>query len=401
MTDDVANNNTKPEEGPDTTKDVRGTIHPFDPSHYDPEDDDGVESTSWAEVCRSCFCHSPAAWGKIFIQLFFVCFFLYFFILGLGFLGDGAQVMTGCFSGALFGDDMNPISGLMVGLLVTVCLQSSSTSTSIIVSLVGAGAITVDASIYMIMGANIGTTVTNTLVAMGQMGDEDQLERAFAGATIHDMFNYLTVAVLMPLEVVSGFLVALTSAMVKGVVTTDGDTRDSFVKKYIAPLGKMVLLPNKKLIEAVAEGATCAEYYPTVCEDPSNPTYDTCSVIGLIGCSKEEGMSCPSMFQAGALRHDDEIGGLVGFLVGIVMLFTCLGGMVYVLQGMLLGASTRVIYKATDINGYLAICIGALLTVAVQSSSITTSTLTPLVGLGLIRLEQMFPLTLGCNIGTT
>ena len=37
----------------------------------------------------------------------------------------------------------------------------------------------------------------------------------------------------------------------------------------------------------------------------------------------------------------------------------------------------------------------------VQSSSITTSVLTPLVGLGVIQLEQMFPLTLGANIGTT
>jgi sodium-dependent phosphate cotransporter len=68
---------------------------------------------------------------------------------------------------------------------------------------------------------------------------------------------------------------------------------------------------------------------------------------------------------------------------------------------MLLGMSTRVVYKATDINGYLAIAIGAGLTMIVQSSSITTSALTPLVGMGALRLEQMFPLTLGANIGTT
>jgi sodium-dependent phosphate cotransporter len=63
--------------------------------------------------------------------------------------------------------------------------------------------------------------------------------------------------------------------------------------------------------------------------------------------------------------------------------------------------STRIIYKATNVNGVVAIAIGAGITVLVQSSSITTSVLTPLVGVGCIQLEQMFPLTLGANIGTT
>jgi len=57
--------------------------------------------------------------------------------------------------------------------------------------------------------------------------------------------------------------------------------------------------------------------------------------------------------------------------------------------------------NATNINGYIAIVIGAGITMIVQSSSITTSTLTPLVGMGALRLEQMLPLTLGANIGTT
>jgi sodium-dependent phosphate cotransporter len=92
--------------------------------------------------------------------------------------------------------------------------------------------------------------------------------------------------------------------------------------------------------------------------------------------------------------------GLMCFVLGIIVLFICLAGLVTVLQTMLMGGSTRVIYEATDINGYLAMLIGARITMAVQSSSITTSTLTPLVGLGLVRLEQMLPMTLGANIGT-
>ena len=115
-------------------------------------------------------------------------------------LGNAAKVMTSCQAGSLFGDDTNPIGGLMVGILVTVLLQSSSTTTSIVVTLVGSGSVTVDQGIYMIMGSNIGTSVTSTIVAMGQLGNGDELERAFAGATVHDLFNFLTVGVLLPVE---------------------------------------------------------------------------------------------------------------------------------------------------------------------------------------------------------
>ena len=94
----------------------------------------------------------------IFIGVCLVLFFLYFFLFGLDLLGSGSKVMGGCSAGALFGDDVNPIAGLMIGILATVFLQSSSTTTSIVVSLVGAGTVSVNQGIYMIMGANIGTS---------------------------------------------------------------------------------------------------------------------------------------------------------------------------------------------------------------------------------------------------
>jgi sodium-dependent phosphate cotransporter len=148
-------------------------------------------------------------------ELVGVLFFLYFFLFGLELLGSGAKVLTGCAAGAMFGDDTNPIAGLTIGILTTVLLQSSSTATSIIVSLVGSGAIAVEPAIYMVMGANIGTSVTNTIVAMGQMGDGDLLERAFAGATVHDMFNFMTVAILLPVEAATHYLAALAYTITK------------------------------------------------------------------------------------------------------------------------------------------------------------------------------------------
>jgi sodium-dependent phosphate cotransporter len=160
--------------------------------------------------------------------------------------------------------------------------------------------------------------------------------------------------------------------------------------------------------EKVAKGEGCENFYPVFCdltEEHPNPTYDTCvksknATVGLITCDKVTG-KCPAFFQDGATRKDDEISGGVCFFLALVILIACLIGLVTILQRMLMGASTRIIYKATNINGYLAILIGAGITIVVQSSSITTSALTPFVGVGALRLEQMLPLTLGANIGTT
>jgi len=362
--------------------------------------DDIPEDATWGEVLQTCCCHSPNEWGMIAIGISIVLFFLYFFLFGLDLLGSGAKVMGGCAAGELFGDDTNPVAGVMVGILATVFLQSSSTTTSIVVSLVGAGSVSVNQGIYMIMGANIGTSVTNTIVAMGQMGDGDQLERAFGGATVHDMFNFLTVAIFFPLELITGYLFRLTSWCVDGFTTSEGDKWEGPIKKIVSPLAKMVIIPNKSVIKDVAAGATCADFYPITCEDPENPTKSTCSQVGIIACDKSTD-SCPAFFQVEATLKDDQISGIAVFILGLIILFICLFAMVTMLQKMMLGTSTRVIYKATNINGYLAMLVGLGVTILVQSSSITTSTFTPLVGLGVIRLEQMYPITLGANIGTT
>ena len=107
----------------------------FGDSEFDVAEEYG--DATWGEVCSTCCVHSPQEWGLIALGLFGVITALYFFLFGLELLGSGAKVMSGCKAGELFGDDTNPIAGLMVGILATVLLQSSSTTTSIIVSLVG------------------------------------------------------------------------------------------------------------------------------------------------------------------------------------------------------------------------------------------------------------------------
>lgn len=110
------------------------------------------------------------------------------------------------------------------------------------------------------------------------------------------------------------------------------------------------------------------------------------------------------------LNLSDTISGVILLIVSLVLLCCCLVGMVKVLNSMMKGPMAKAIRKMVNadfpgcfkfLTGYVAILIGAILTVLVQSSSVFTSTLTPLVGLGLIKVERMYPLTLGSNIGTT
>ena len=87
----------------------------------------------------------------------------------------------------------NGVAGMMAGVVLTVLLQSSSTSTSIVITMVASELLTVEQSIFIIMGTNIGTSVSSTIVAMGQIANKDEFRRSFAGATVHDMFNFMRV----------------------------------------------------------------------------------------------------------------------------------------------------------------------------------------------------------------
>ncbi len=361
---------------------------------------------------QKCCVHTGEEWLKIAAGTTVVCFFLYFFLFGLELLGTAAKIVGGCSAGEVLGDDTNPIGALMIGILGTVLLQSSSTTTSVIVGLAGSG-LSVKTGIYMVMGANIGTSVTNTIVAMGQMGDGAQLERAFAGATVHDLFNYLSVCVLLPIEIITHYLYYLTKEMVRGITTEKDDKWEGPIKKLVSPLSKKVIVANKDIIKNIAKYQLdptnekgikdCSEQYGAEeghCKG-LEVNYENCKKgAGLIACDKKSG-DCPLFFNEFSTQEEDETAGGVCLFIALVILVICLIGMVTMLQKMMMGMSTRIIYKATDLHPIISMILGLGVTMIVQSSSITTSVLTPLCGLGVIRLEVMLPLTLGANIGTT
>lgn len=118
-------------------------------------------------------------------------------------------------------------------------------------------------------------------------------------------------------------------------------------------------------------------------------SYKTCKA-GLIACNKDTNR-CPAFFQIDASKSDDLVSGYVCLLLAILILSACLICLVALLRTVLLGASRRIIYKATKMNGLFAVLIGVGVTVLVQSSSATTSALVPLAGVGILKLENMYP----------
>lgn len=182
--------------------------------------------------------------GLTTLKLIALSFLMYIFICSLNFLSSSFRLIGGKAAGRFISNSVllqNPIVGLMIGVLVTVLVQSSSTSTSIVVTMVGSDLIRVPQAIPIIMGANIGTSVTNTIVSLMQASEREEFKRAFAAATVHDMFNWLTVMILLPLEIASGYLQHSTDALMSlrewhsETTTESSKSSFDFLKKVTKP----------------------------------------------------------------------------------------------------------------------------------------------------------------------
>ncbi|NQT41096.1 MAG: Na/Pi symporter, partial [Planctomycetes bacterium] len=140
------------------------------------------------------------------VRLCLVLVMVYFFLAAIQLFGNSVKLFGADTAKSLFSGLENPFAGLAVGILATVLVQSSSVTTSSIVVMVGTGDLQLAHAVPMVMGANIGTSITNTLVSLAHVTRKAEFRRAFAGATVHDMFNVLTVIVFFPLEMATGYL---------------------------------------------------------------------------------------------------------------------------------------------------------------------------------------------------
>jgi solute carrier family 34 (sodium-dependent phosphate cotransporter) len=119
---------------------------------------------------------------------------VYLLIVGVGVISRGFRAAIGDEAEQLFAFAENPFLGLLIGILATALVQSSSTTTSIIVGLV-AGGLPVRLAVPMIMGSNIGTSVTSGIVSLGYLGNKEEFKKAFSASTVLDLFNLLAVLI--------------------------------------------------------------------------------------------------------------------------------------------------------------------------------------------------------------
>ena len=273
---------------------------------------------------------------------------LYLFLISIKLLENGIKVLGAGAAEGLFEGIANPFAGLAAGILATVLVQSSSVTTSTIVAMVGSGSLALETAVPMILGANIGTTITNTLVSLGSVTRRTEFRRAFAAATVHDFFNLLAVAFFLPLEIATGFL-ARTATMIAEALPVG-----SAGGKFDSPI-KSAVKSGAKLVQDLLEG---------------------------VGAQ----------------------GGLLSFLLlltGLVMILLSLATITKLMRRVIADRAEKALNSALGRSSLLALAAGMLITISVQSSSITTSLLVPLCGSGVLTLENAFPFMLGANIGTT
>ncbi|XP_076607129.1 sodium-dependent phosphate transport protein 2A-like [Chaetodon auriga] len=358
---------------------------------------------------------------------------LYLFVCSLDILSSAFQLAGGRVAGDIFQENAilsNPVAGLVVGILVTVLVQSSSTSTSIIVSLVSSGLLDVQSAIPIIMGSNIGTSVTNTIVALMQAGERDEFERAFAGATVHDCFNWLSVLVLLPLEAASGLLRRMSQAVVDTLQLNTGEEAPELLKVLTEPLTQTIIQLDRSVIAAIAARdhsvrnkslvkQWCQTTTMTVLVSYSVSHFMSSYCLFLLAFQdnetswgthnlSEHTQKCRHLFVDCSLS--DLAIGLILLACSLLVLCSCLILLVKLLNSLLKGHVASAINKVVNTDfpfpftwlaGYVALLVGAGMTFLVQSSSVFTSAITPLIGIGVISIERAYPLTLGSNLGTT
>ncbi|XP_030870051.3 sodium-dependent phosphate transport protein 2C [Gorilla gorilla gorilla] len=343
---------------------------------------------------------------------------LYFFICSLDVLSSAFQLLGSKLAGDIFKDNVvlsNPVAGLVIGVLVTALVQSSSTSSSIVVSMVAAKLLTVRASVPIIMGVNVGTSITSTLVSMAQSGARDEFQRAFSGSAVHGIFNWLTVLVLLPLESATALLERLSELALGAASLTSGAQAPDILKVLTKPLTHLIVQLDSDMIMSSATGnATNSSLIKYWCGTTGQPTQENSGDCGAFGPCTENStapadrLPCRHLF-AGTELTDLAVGCIL--LAGsLLVLCGCLVLIVKLLNSVLRGRVAQVVKTVINadfpfplgwLGGYLALLAGAGLTFALQSSSVFTAAIVPLMGVGVISLDRAYPLLLGSNIGTT
>ena len=274
------------------------------------------------------------------VRLILLILFLYIFLVSIGLMGSAMKMFGKDFAESLIANTSNPLVGLFIGILATSLIQSSSSTTSIVVGMVGGDILTIANAIPIILGANIGTSVSITMVSLSHVNRSQEFRRSFAASTVHDFFNFLAVIILFPLQYFFNYLGMFASKMGYLFQNAGGITFFNPIKASTKPAIKYI--------------------------------------IGVIG-------DYPTII----------------LIIALLLLFVSLKQIVEALRVLIVKKAERWFDRILFKNALRAFTVGLFLTILAQSSSITTSLIVPMAGAGILTLTQIFPYTLGANIGTT
>ncbi len=233
----------------------------------------------------------------------------------------------------------NAFVGLFVGLLLTALLQSSSTVTSMTVAFVGAGMLSLDHAIPVVMGANIGTTLTCIIVAFGHITRKKEFKRGITAALTHNFFNIFTALLLLPIEFFTQALSKTSLWLATQLSATFNLTNISWLDFTVAPI---------------------AHWIANLCNG-----YNFLSVG-----------------------------------IAVVLLLLSIRGFTKLSHAIFSQDETK-IEKLLFATPFKALCWGTLITATVRSSSATTSLVVPLAATQRITLQNAFCFIMGANVGTT
>lgn len=279
---------------------------------------------------------------------------VYLFVLSITLLGDAFKLAGKDTAKHILELTSSPYIGLVIGILATSLIQSSSTTTSLVVGMVGTGILTFENAVPIVMGANIGTTVTNTIVSLAHIRNGDEFKRAFAGSTVHDFYNLCSVAVLFPLQV-SFDIIGRSAHFIERLFEGFGGLKfSSPLKAVTKPVSHWIIDGGEAILSWFGSESFVESFLPWFCA-----------------------------------------------ALSIIMLFIALRYIVKTMKSLVLAKVERFFQRYIFRTPALGFVLGILFTVAVQSSSITTSLVVPLLGAGVITLAQIYPYVLGANIGTT
>ncbi|MDP6034046.1 MAG: Na/Pi symporter [Candidatus Marinimicrobia bacterium] len=286
-----------------------------------------------------------------YIKIVGILAILYLFLVSIGMIGAGFKGLGRGFAEQLMSGNAAPIIGLFIGILATSLIQSSSTTTSIVVGMVAAGTfgedpmIAVATAIPYIMGANIGTSITNTIVSLGHIVNKNEFRRAFEASIVHDFFNVLSVLILFPLQLYFGVISKTANWMASLFLGAGTFTFKSPVK-----------MMTKPAVDAIKD-----------------------------------------FFQMQDIINHNWL--LI--FAALILLFISLRFLTILIRSLVM-ERLEAFFDSHIFKTWLrAMGFGVFITILVQSSSITTSLVVPLAGAGILQLRQIFPYTLGANIGTT